>query len=202
MDPYKILGVSPRASQDEIKKAYRQLVKKYHPDKFAGTDLEEVAKEKLQEINEAYDALTSSKANQQTYRQSSSQSHGNAYNNSEFAQIRQLINLNNLAEAQSRLNNLSNRTAEWYYLSGVVYQRRGWYSEAIQNFRTAVSMEPNNREYVNALNQMGNRYTSYQGGRGAYGGMGNTMSGCDVCTSLICADCLCECCGGDLIGCC
>ena len=54
MDPYKVLGVSPSASDDEIKAAYRKLVKKYHPDRYTDSALKEQAAEKIKEINAAY----------------------------------------------------------------------------------------------------------------------------------------------------
>ena len=57
-DPYETLGVSKNASQDEIKKAYRKLAKKYHPDNYANNPLADLAAEKFKEINEAYEALT------------------------------------------------------------------------------------------------------------------------------------------------
>lgn len=61
-NPYEVLGVRVGASQEEIKKAYRTLVKKYHPDNYADHPLADLAKEKMQEVNEAYDRLTSGKA--------------------------------------------------------------------------------------------------------------------------------------------
>ena len=56
-DPYSVLGVPRDADDDAIKKAYRELARKYHPDNYAGTNLAEVAEEKMKEINEAYDAV-------------------------------------------------------------------------------------------------------------------------------------------------
>ena len=56
--PYEVLGLGPGASADEIKKAYRKMVKQYHPDNYKNHPLEELAKEKMQEINNAYDQLT------------------------------------------------------------------------------------------------------------------------------------------------
>ena len=57
-DPYKVLGVSPSATDDEVKDAYRKLAKKYHPDQYADSPLKDLADEKMKEINEAYDAIT------------------------------------------------------------------------------------------------------------------------------------------------
>ena len=56
-DPYKVLGVSPGASDDEIKDAYRRLARKYHPDNYVNNPLSDLATEKMKEINEAYDEI-------------------------------------------------------------------------------------------------------------------------------------------------
>ena len=56
-DPYQVLGVSPSASDEEIKRAYRELVKKYHPDNYNDNPLADLAEAKMKEINEAYDTI-------------------------------------------------------------------------------------------------------------------------------------------------
>ena len=61
-DPYKVLNVARNASDEEIKKAYRTLARKYHPDNYAGGDLADLASEKMKEINEAYDQIQKERA--------------------------------------------------------------------------------------------------------------------------------------------
>src|SRR5699024_6951665 len=56
-DPYQILNVSPDASDEEVKKAYRELARKYHPDNYHDNPLADLAQEKMKEINEAYDTI-------------------------------------------------------------------------------------------------------------------------------------------------
>ena len=56
-DPYTVLGVSSNASDQEIKKAYRELARKYHPDNYVDNPLADLAEEKMKEINEAYEAI-------------------------------------------------------------------------------------------------------------------------------------------------
>ena len=207
-DPYSVLGVSPSASDDEVKRAYRDLARKYHPDNYHDNPLADLASEKMKEINEAYDAITKSRESSGGYGYGGSayqtQSGGQRQytgRNNQYIQIRNLINANNLAQAEAMLNQIANHDAEWYYLMGSVYWRRGWMDQASQFFRTASTMDPTNIEYRNAVQYMN------QGGR-AYrpaGGMGMNMMGgdetCNMCQTLICADCCCEMMGGNLIPC-
>jgi molecular chaperone DnaJ len=155
MDPYKVLGVSPSATDAEIKTAYRSLAKKYHPDRYKGHDLEDLAGEKLKQINEAYDIIT--KERQSGYSRASdgfnSSYSGSSYQGStQFADIRSAIQMGDLTRADSMLDAISSRNAEWHYLKGMVLLRKGWYDGARQHFATANNMEPGNPEYANAFN--------------------------------------------------
>ncbi len=209
-DPYKVLNVKPTATDAEIKQAYRDLVRKYHPDNYAQNPLSDLAEEKMKEINEAYDTIMKQRSGGGSSH-SSSYSGGNSggygggqeyrqsYGGSGvFARIRQYIAAGNLTEAENMLNSVPDKNAEWYFLKGAIAYRRGWFDEAMKNYQIACSMDPNNFEYRQALNMMQNGGRAYRAPQG-YGGSG--MSTCDCCTNLICADCLCECCGGNLIPC-
>ena len=202
-DPYEILGVSKDASDDDVKAAYRELAKKYHPDKYIDNPLADLAAEKMKEINEAYDKIVNSRKRKTGSQSSQSQSYSSA--NPVYAQIRSLINKNMLDEAQKMLDGveLNQRDAEWYFLSGSVLYKRGHFNNAYSAFATAVNMEPDNAEYRRALNMV-QRY-----GTGAYdtpyrrsGGYQGNCGPCELCQGLICADCCCECMGGDCIPCC
>lgn len=203
-DPYSVLGVSPSASDDEVKKAYRELARKYHPDNYHDNPLADLASEKMKEINEAYDIITKSREQGGAYQSQSRpngyrQSYSGANYNSAYAQIRNLINANNLAQAETMLNNISSHDAEWHYLMGSVYWRKGWMDEAGRYFRTAATMDPTNIEYRNAVQYMNQGGQAY---RPAGAGTMTQTDACNVCSNLICMDCLCEMMGGDCIPCC
>lgn len=218
-DPYQVLGVSPSATDEQIKSAYRELARKYHPDNYVNNPLADLAQEKMKEINEAYDQIQRQrKQQQQSYSGQASANRG--YSNagysrqsysgqgrSQFADIRQLLNSNRLSEAEELLEGIpqQRRDAEWYYLRGRVFYVHGWLDQAYSYYTRAVQMNPGNAEYQTALNQlMWQRNTGRPlGGYGDYRNVqSGGMSGCDMCSGLICADCCCECMGGDLISCC
>ena len=196
-DPYKVLGVSKDASEDEIKQAYRKLAKKYHPDQYEDNPLKDVAAEKMEEVNAAYDEIISQ-------RRGNSYGYDNTSSSFDSNYVRRLIQQNNITTAEQVLDGVPGqmRDAEWFFLKGSVCYRRGWLNEAMSNFGRATAMEPSNREYAAAYkniskqqqgNMAGNPYTQHTTAG---------PSGCDCCTSLCLADCCCECMGGDLIPCC
>ncbi len=196
-DPYSVLGIQPTATDEEVKKAYRELAKKYHPDHYADSPMADLAQEKMQEINEAYDAIMNA-------RRGGGSSAAGSSRTSNFPDIRTLILQGRLEEAQELLDGVTpeRRDAEWYFLNGSVQYRRGWFDNAFTSFSTACRMDPGNAEYREALNRM-NRYAGGFG-QNPYR-TGDNMGGCsacDVCQGLLCADCCCECMGGDLIRCC
>ena len=199
-DPYKVLGVPPDASDDEIKKAYRALARKYHPDNYNGSDLADLAEEKMKEVNEAYDAVKKMRETGQSYSgQSSSFSSSGGYSGG-LAEARRLIAAGSYANAELILDSISvnERGAEWNYLKGCIMLRRGAYFDARRHIETACYMDPGNEEYRKALSDMDVYARRYGQGQ-----MRTDSTGvCDVCSPLICADCLCEMCGGDLIPCC
>lgn len=207
-DPYKVLGVSSNATDEEIKKAYRELVRKYHPDKYRDSDLADLANEKMKEINAAYEEIKTMRENGGNQRRGSYSSNGSYASNSSptgdarYNSIRQMINAGNIGGAEKSLWEIPDveRNAEWNFLMGCVMIRRGKYVDAQRYFDIAVSMDPYNNEYRAAQERLRTRANSYGGGYQTtrVGG----CDACDVCSTLMCADCCCECCGGDLISCC
>lgn len=219
-DPYKVLGLSPGASDEEVKRAYRQLAKKYHPDLHPG-DAE--AARKMQEINAAYEQIKNpDKARsqpgssgssggyggyggygydpfggawQQAYRRQS-RPEGDAYQQAAF----RYIQYGEYRQALNALANSSTRDARWYYLSALANDGLGNQVTALEHIRKAVSIEPDNEEYLAALSQIESGGTFYRRQAGNFRGFGMRGS---ACPSL----CLCYfaqlfCCRGNYYFCC
>ncbi len=202
-DPYQVLGVSPNATDEEIKKAYRALAMKYHPDNYADNPLSDLAEEKMKEINEAYDQIQKERASGSSYRSSGSAGYssygGSSYSGSgEYADVRQKINNRDFSGAESILNNVSSdkRGAEWNFLMGCVCVGRNDTFDAQKYVDQAVYMDPNNAEY-RALQQRLRGAGAYR----SYGGTsynnytptnGQNCDMCDVCSLIMCLDCLCR----------
>lgn len=206
-DPYKILELTPNASDEEIKKAYRALSRKYHPDSYVNNPLADLAEEKFKEVQGAYDQIMKEREGGYSSYGSGSQgaNYGNNYSKEpsspEMKAVYNNITARRFREALTGLASISNRTPTWYYYSAISNIGIGNNVVALQHANQAAMMEPNNQEYVGLVNQLQWRGQQYQ--RNSYGQGGNNSS-CgtgNMCCDLWCADSLCECMGGDLCSC-
>ena len=204
-NPYEVLGVPESATDEQVKQAYRELAKKYHPDNYNDSPLADLAEEKMKEINEAYDRICDMRRNGTSYSASGSTggsgyasgSYGSSssYTHTSYPDVRNYINSGRLDDALEILNGVAaeQRNAEWYFLMGIIFSRKGWSEQAYTYFQEAYRREPNNAEYAAAINNMNARRTYYNPG---YNTSGNPAgcSMCDICTGMMCANCLCNCC--------
>ena len=212
-DPYKILGVSPDASDDEIKRAYRRLAKKYHPDLNPG---DQVAAQRMQEVNAAYEQIKNPEKAQSHAGYGNYSGYGSydpfggawqqAYQRQSQSQdpyqqaAAQYIRFGRYQEALNALENATERNARWYYLSALANDGLGNQVTALEHIRRAVSMEPDNLEYLQVLQQIENGGSAYRQRAGSFRGF--TLGG-DPCTNL----CMCYvmqmfCCGRPVFCCC
>lgn len=210
-DPYSVLGITPSASNDEVKRAYRELSRKYHPDSYVNNPLSELAEEKFKEIQEAYKQImderergyNSSYSGGQSYQDtgSSSQGYGQSYyeESPEMREIYSMLMMRRFREGLNSLSRINDRGARWHYYNAIAYSGLGNVITAMSHAKQAVAMEPSNPEYSQFLNQLQNSTRNYQS-RG--GGMsGSDSDACDMCCKLWMTDKLCECTGGDLCAC-
>ena len=206
-DPYQILGVDRDATDEEIKRAYRRLAKQYHPDANPG---DEAAAKKMQEINDAYDQIKNPEKyhgpasggsqgynpygqtgygygpfgygyyQQQSYSQKYADSHLQAaYNYILYRRYREALNV--LAQFEGV------KGAEWYYLSALANQGVGNQVTALEHMRKAVSMDPGNQEYLNALDRMEHGGDAYRRQAGNFQGFDLRMNPCTtLCLCMLC----------------
>ena len=212
-DPYQILGVPETASDEEVKRAYRELARKYHPDNYHDNPLADLAQEKMKDINAAYEQITKMRSGAKSGGYSSAGTSGsyNGYGgyqqqyssqsssgSSVLQQVRIAINTGNISRAEALLANYSDHNAEWNFLRGAVCYRRGWMDEAKRYYQTACQMDPGNAEYRQALEFM------ERGTESAYrpGGQpfGTEVCGGNLCLPLCCLWTLCN--GGGYWFCC
>ena len=229
-DPYQVLGVSRDASTEEIKKAYRTLSRKYHPDANINNPNKAEAEEKFKQVQQAYKQImeekengTSSYSSQGSYGGSyGSGGYGGSYGNggyggnyggynygssTEDAELRAAANyLNNMRyqEAMRVLNNISRPNAQWYYLHAIANAGLGNNISAVQDAQTAVNMEPDNMQYRQLLSQLqggGQWYTDMGQGYGYERAGGDMGKWCCECLAI---NALCNCCcyGGRGFYCC
>lgn len=214
MDPYEILGVSRNASKDEVKKAYRELAKKYHPDVHTNNPLSDLAEEKFKEVQSAYEEIMDNiergtSSNQYTgpraYNPNSDQRSQGQQGGYNYGNIRIMVQNGDLRNARRALDSIALKTGEWYYISGLVYAKFGNAEQALKDLATACEMEPNNLEYKTAFQQVNGQSQKYSGSYRQYNGgaRGGCCGGgcCSTCMQIWCLDSCCECVGCDLISC-
>ena len=194
MNPYDILGVSPSASDEEIKKAYRTLSRKYHPDANVGKPGEKAAEEKFKQIQQAYTQIM--KEREQGYRtygyQNNNQTAGGDSDTVEMQAAANFINSRRFREALNVLEGIRNRNAQWYYFSAIANAGLGNNLRAQDMARQAMEMEPNNAQYQMLWQQL-------QSGRQWYGNMAGgygrpQMSMDNICCQILALNMMCGCC--------
>ncbi len=179
-DPYKVLGVPPGASDEEIKKAYRELTKKYHPDLNPG---DESAAQKMNDINAAYDQIKNGGAQQGYGSAAGAQQQYGWYGwdgwaggwqgqqaqpseRSEYVAAKNYIRNGMYREALNALSGVSveERDGKWYYLHAGANMYQGNKIAALESAKRAVELEPANQEYRLLLQQLqsgGDFYNNY-----------------------------------------
>lgn len=213
IDPYSILGISRDASDDEVKKAYRKLSRKYHPDANIDNPNKEQAEEKFKQVQQAYEQIMKEREQGTGYGNYGDYNYGgfsgqtdSGYQDEESIRRQAAANYiqsGHYREAMNVLQSLQQKNGQWYYLSAMANMGLGNNVNALNLARQASSMEPGNAEYSNLVNRLQWNTQRYQGAGNPYrGSTDNSTCGTgNFCCDLWCADSLCECLGGDLCSC-
>lgn len=239
-DYYAVLGLRRGASKEEIKKRYRELAKKYHPDQYTDTPIYSEFEEKMKKINDAYDALMRSEevlnpnssnnsyrpnssydtevkrsnfnnsysSNTQykentrngSYSQYSSYSSGNYSNDTSNAakenkpiydSVRFKIDNGQFDEAEALLSSVSQKTADWFYLMGVIHYNKNWYQSAVNYIETATKIDPYNKEYLETFNLYKSKVRNFNSSYNNKKSRDKETDFCALCTTIWCANWLC-----------
>ncbi|MCR5144205.1 MAG: DnaJ domain-containing protein [Lachnospiraceae bacterium] len=154
-DPYSVLGVSRDASEDEIKKAYRNLSRKYHPDANVNNPNKAQAEERFKEVQQAYDTIMKERQQGASFGGYGDAGYSNGYGGQGSAQSNEMraaanyINSRHYREAINVLNSIDERDrgGDWYYYMAIASQGVGDVINAKEYINRAVALEPGNFRY-------------------------------------------------------
>lgn len=204
-DPYEVLGISRGASDEEIKKAYRNLSRKYHPDANVNNPNKAEAEERFKQVQQAYDQVMKERE-QGSYGSygfggfQGRQTGGSSEYENYMRAAANYIQTRHFKEALNVLESISGRDALWYYYSAIANSGAGNNVAALQQARQAVAMEPSNFQYRQLLQQLegsGSWYRDMQNPYRTY-----SVGSSDFCVKLCVANLICNCCCGGNIFCC
>jgi molecular chaperone DnaJ len=193
-DPYEVLGVPRDADMDEIKKAYRKLSRKYHPDANINNPHKAEAEEKFKQVQEAYDQIVKERE-RGTSAGGSYGGYGgytSGMDDPEMQAAVNFINSQHFQEAINVLNQIQNRNGNWYFLHAVANAGLGNNVAARSDAETACRMEPDNERFRQLYSQLSGMGGWYQDAGRGYGfedcGEGNTTARTcsSICGALLC----------------
>lgn len=215
-DPYLILGIGQNAEENQITQAYRALKDRYSRERFEEGEKGAAAAKMLGEIEDAYAQCLEDCQRRQR-----------AQNAGGYGEIESLIRANKLEDAQTMLDDMEVRNAQWHYYQAIIYHKRNWNVESKKQLEIALTLDVGNEKYQSALDKLEKVMTGAEKSAAANGASTDAngrpetsragysrpdpdqptaadggMACCNTCATLLCCDTCCECCGGDLIPCC
>ncbi len=208
-DPYQVLGIGRDATEDEIKKAYRNLSRKYHPDANINNPNREAAENRFKEVQQAYEQIMNERvggAGQSSFGGYGGQNRQNTEEDVRLQAAANYINNGYYKEALNVLKDIGNRNARWYYFSGYANWGIGNNITALEHAKRALTMEPGNWQYQELVRRMEGGGSWYEYRRAPY--QTDVMGGAGFCWRLCLANLLCNmccrggglCCGGIPMG--
>ena len=226
-DPYQVLGVNASATDDEIKKAYRTLSKKYHPDANINNPNKDAYTEKFKEVQNAYDQIMDMRKRGTSYQSYQDyQNNGNTQyrtyssfddlfrdfagggfyqqtygqEDAVYSTIRNYIRQGYMNEALSLLNQMNERTAQWFYYAAICHHKLGNNVTAMEYAEKAVQLEPNVMEYQQFLANLKTGRTHYRQTQAQYSSPMSAYG--SFCLRLWLYNLICNClCGGRIFWC-